>query len=627
MGKFNLLTTLSVSSAGLDTGLSEAKNAVKDYAGKVKSENEKVNLSFRDVATMGFGEMRKEMRALRNISFAGKSIEEIDAINARIGELSDSMGDLRVQQNAYGAEFGTAMAGGLETVSAIGEVALGAATLFGASEEQAQKYERAMVQLIGVTQALGVIENAMQQKQLKTIAIKIRSLFVTKAETAATTQAAVAQRGLNAALLANPYVLAAAGISAVVVTLSLLAGSHKRTTPEIDKTAEAYQHLLDVQKELISQSEDLKKANEEAATKMLIDAGKMTQKEADIIAIQQEKKAALKAVDEQYMESLRSAQKSFETVRGYDYVQLEKDKTKALEDANTARAEILKKAFLSEKALNAESKKATKGTASAYDALNTKIAEYNRKIADGILLNQNVNALINQRNALESQKQGVDLVLNQMQTRDSGGLLQLPSDVTEEVQAQLDDFVSSIVIEPIPLEVKPVGIEEALMTVQEKSALIAQAINGISDAFVAMASGQEASIKGVLQSTLGAVRQVIMAKLAESMAKMIAGESSKGLPGLALAGIGIIGIQALFAKLPKFESGGVIPGSLVAGDMVTARVNSGEMVLNKVQQARLFNIANGSESGGINGNVTFEIHGDKLVGVLNRHSRMINSGR
>lgn len=45
--------------------------------------------------------------------------------------------------------------------------------------------------------------------------------------------------------------------------------------------------------------------------------------------------------------------------------------------------------------------------------------------------------------------------------------------------------------------------------------------------------------------------------------------------------------------VPKYATGGIIGGSSNTGDRVLARVNSGEMVLNKNQQAELFALANG----------------------------------
>jgi hypothetical protein len=56
-------------------------------------------------------------------------------------------------------------------------------------------------------------------------------------------------------------------------------------------------------------------------------------------------------------------------------------------------------------------------------------------------------------------------------------------------------------------------------------------------------------------------------------------------------------VQAKPVK-PKFQFGGIVPGSRFAGDSVEARVNSGEMVLNQQQQAELFNMANGQGRGG-----------------------------
>lgn len=64
--------------------------------------------------------------------------------------------------------------------------------------------------------------------------------------------------------------------------------------------------------------------------------------------------------------------------------------------------------------------------------------------------------------------------------------------------------------------------------------------------------------------------------------------------GLA-AGVNIAKIAS--ASPPAFEDGGIVPGSSFSGDKVAARVNSGEMILNRSQQAELFKVANGSRAG------------------------------
>ena len=55
--------------------------------------------------------------------------------------------------------------------------------------------------------------------------------------------------------------------------------------------------------------------------------------------------------------------------------------------------------------------------------------------------------------------------------------------------------------------------------------------------------------------------------------------------------------------VPSFATGGIVPGTSTSGDKVLARVNSGEMILNKGQQSKLFgmfdsNNSNGDEFGG-----------------------------
>ncbi len=59
------------------------------------------------------GEMRKELQQLRNISFDGKTEEEIENITRQIGELSDEMADLRAVQKGLGGSIGEAFTGAL----------------------------------------------------------------------------------------------------------------------------------------------------------------------------------------------------------------------------------------------------------------------------------------------------------------------------------------------------------------------------------------------------------------------------------------------------------------------------------------------------------------------------------
>lgn len=67
------------------------------------------------------------------------------------------------------------------------------------------------------------------------------------------------------------------------------------------------------------------------------------------------------------------------------------------------------------------------------------------------------------------------------------------------------------------------------------------------------------------------------------------------IPGIAtmgaLSAANVIRISQ--TRAPAFEQGGIVPGASFTGDRVMARVNSGEMILNKNQQGKLFDMANG----------------------------------
>ena len=87
--------------------------------------------------------------------------------------------------------------------------------------------------------------------------------------------------------------------------------------------------------------------------------------------------------------------------------------------------------------------------------------------------------------------------------------------------------------------------------------------------------------------------------------------------GPVLAAAAFASMLALMTRLPKMSTGGVFAGN-AHGDMNLARVNGGEMILNKSQQARLFSILDGKAGigGGRNTEIVFKIDGTTLKGVM-----------
>ena len=60
---------------------------------------------------------------------------------------------------------------------------------------------------------------------------------------------------------------------------------------------------------------------------------------------------------------------------------------------------------------------------------------------------------------------------------------------------------------------------------------------------------------------------------------------------------GMASAKSALAEAPAFAMGGIVGGSSFQGDRVLARVNSGEMILNKAQQGRLFGMINNANMG------------------------------
>ena len=125
--------------------------------------------------------------------------------------------------------------------------------------------------------------------------------------------------------------------------------------------------------------------------------------------------------------------------------------------------------------------------------------------------------------------------------------------------------------------------------------------------------------------SIGTIIDVIAQFAALQVQALAAGVAQQaGLPfpyNIAAAAATVGGIVSIISTIPRFETGGIVGGSSFYGDNVLARVNSGEMILNKGQQSNLFSMLNNGSSGLGGGNVEFTIKGDKLVGVLNNYNR------
>ena len=143
-----------------------------------------------------------------------------------------------------------------------------------------------------------------------------------------------------------------------------------------------------------------------------------------------------------------------------------------------------------------------------------------------------------------------------------------------------------------------------------------------NDTFLSMVGAVSSGISQMLPQ----IRTLIEAQKAQALGGIISSNANLGLLSFGLIASGVALVTSLFDSLPKFERGGIV-GSVVGGnsfhgDKILARLNSGELVLNKNQQTRLYNTlqqGQSTSSAPMGGAVQFKISGRDLVGVLSNH--------
>ena len=129
---------------------------------------------------------------------------------------------------------------------------------------------------------------------------------------------------------------------------------------------------------------------------------------------------------------------------------------------------------------------------------------------------------------------------------------------------------------------------------------IAEGIQGIVELFgmlTAATSAHAAASTTDAAATAGeaaAATASTAAKSGEAVANATASGAKMPFPlNLVAIAAGVAAVIAALAAVSGFATGGVIGGTSTSGDKKFARVNSGEMILNKFQQARLFGMIDG----------------------------------
>ena len=246
---------------------------------KLNESSAEISRTFKQVGDFNtsIGEMRKEYKLLSETSLFGKTPEEIKAIQSRMAELKDGIGDYQARINSMSLDPFQKMAQGIQVASSMMAGLSGAMGLFGSDTEKMQEMMQKTVSLIAIAQAAQTAADFTKQNAIgiflkektKEIALRLKEILTINSTTAANAAeagavnvtttakkaATVAQRLWNAAVNAFPAMALITAVAAIGAGIALLVrsiSSHnkeiKQAQQEVDGYRLAVGKLIDANK-------------------------------------------------------------------------------------------------------------------------------------------------------------------------------------------------------------------------------------------------------------------------------------------------------------------------------------------------------------------------------------------
>lgn len=217
----------------------------------------------------------------------------------------------------------------------------------------------------------------------------------------------------------------------------------------------------------------------------------------------------------------------------------------------------------------------------------------------------------------------------------------------DEAEKQIEDLNNQL--SKLGKSVKPIKLD-----INSKDIAKIQSLFNIDVTNFDSVKGAFTSIQGIVDPTAkGLAAAGASCEMLGSAMQQLGSDSAAGKAGMIMAAIGQIvlsfaqalsscktwvdwlafGISgtaqmiSLIATVSKFATGGIVGGNQKSGDNVLARVNSGEMILNAAQQARLFAIADGTAAYGASAQIaanfaqgvalpSVSVQTDRLQGIM-----------
>lgn len=414
----------------------------------------------------------------------------------------------------------------------------------------------------------------------------------------------IAFTSLTTVIAANPF-------GALAVAIGLVASAFLVFNNNVKDTVRQQNVLADINTKATKSIVNEKAKLEEL---LFIARNENIQKSARIKAIKELNKLSPKYLGDLTLEKINT-DSAKDALKLYNEELLKTAKIKA---AQTKLQELQSKII----DLELRQQDASIANAKEQQAINNNLnlsPEQRKKLLSAVNDAKSLGLMLSQKE-LESLKEQEQQILNIIAAQKTGSFntTTTPTTTTNTVKTKLENPVLQGAGFDLPkvdiaghFEKQAKSVSDSLGSIQNKFNAFKNASveigNAVGGAFANMSNRMLASFvnsENGFQRFVGqlgqTITELIAMYLSQSIASSIAGATASGTatgpaaifstPAFIATAVG--GVLAAFAAIPSFNNGGIMPGNSFTGDKLFARINSGEMVLNKRQQGNLVGMLN-----------------------------------
>lgn len=629
-------------------------------------------------------QVRETSKLLSQMKFDGDfNAAQFLKMAQEAGKAKDAIGDTQQIIKAFADDnFAlNSVVQGVQGIAAAGSVATGTMALFGVENEKAVVAIQKVQGALAILNGLQTVSNVLNKDSYVSIARKIIGL---KLEAAATDKATAAQTRLNIAVLANPYVAVAAALAALAAAViyytskaNEMTEGEKGIQEAMEESAkatkkgnEAYKsteieltQLKATVDKFRGSKEQEKKLVEELNNKYGNSIGKYKDLDSWKKALANtsyyyckvlQAEARLQALNAAASEAWVAAMAGEDVEKNMaKYKKLQEYANDALEDVMFYKDQLRISQSLNSGLISSDTKssggKTTTKSGSDKSTTTDKekeelgvLGELNKELKEKQSLVDAENTSLAKQKQLLKEIADLQTRIKRIQTARSNAtdgtlssalapqkLMIEPEIDTKKLETGLGHLKNAY---EIALEEQQAFMKKA-EDFSDVAGVLGSNFSALGNIFKETGDSATAAVMQMVAVTLQGVSQIIPqimaligAKQGEALASGTASAAKLPFP----ANIGAIAsitatILATFASILSatkgFAEGGIIGGTSYSGDKLLARVNSGEMVLNKRQQSNLFNAINsGNIGGGIVSTVQFKLRGADIYGSMKNYT-------